>query len=69
MPLSIATALVRNLIKVPAVVLRSHAAKDAAVLAGRHENAVPRRQIALWGSTSRSTCCDLHLSASPADRA
>lgn len=46
MPLSIATALVRNLIKVPAVALRRRAAKDAEVLALRHENAVLRRQIA-----------------------
>lgn len=45
MPLSIVTALVRNLIKVPAAVLRSRVAKDAEVLALRHENAVLRRQI------------------------
>ncbi|MFT9474769.1 hypothetical protein [Streptomyces sp. Mo3] len=46
MPLQIVTALVRNLIKVPAAVLRSRVAKDAEVLALRHENAVLRRQIA-----------------------
>lgn len=46
MPLSIVTTLVRNLIKVPAAVLRSRVAKDAEVLALRHENAVLRRQIA-----------------------
>ncbi|MER6148291.1 integrase core domain-containing protein [Streptomyces hirsutus] len=46
MPPSIVTALVRNLIKVPAAVLRSRVAKDAEVLALRHENAVLRRQIA-----------------------
>ncbi|MGY0065029.1 integrase core domain-containing protein [Streptomyces sp. LZ34] len=46
MPLSIVTALVRNLIKVPAAVLRCRVAKDAEVLALRHENAVLRRQIA-----------------------
>ncbi|MFF1756578.1 integrase core domain-containing protein [Streptomyces sp. NPDC058266] len=46
MSLSIVTALVRNLITVPAAVLRSRAAKDAEVLALRHENAVLRRQIA-----------------------
>ncbi|RZB16899.1 integrase [Streptomyces sp. F001] len=46
MPLSIFTALVRNLITLPAAVLRSRVAKDAEVLALRHENAVLRRQIA-----------------------
>ncbi|PWJ02154.1 integrase, partial [Streptomyces sp. NWU49] len=46
MPLSIVTALVRNLITVPAAVLRSRVAKDAEVPALRHENAVLRRQIA-----------------------
>jgi putative transposase len=46
MPLSLLTALVRNLITVPAAVLRSRVAKDAEVLALRHENAVLRRQIA-----------------------
>ncbi|ADI13002.1 integrase catalytic region [Streptomyces bingchenggensis BCW-1] len=46
MPLSIVTALVRNLIKVPAAVLRCRVAKDAEVLALRHENTVLRRQIA-----------------------
>ncbi|MEU1692434.1 integrase [Streptomyces hirsutus] len=46
MPPSIVTALVRNLIKVPAAVLRSRVAKDVEVLALRHENAVLRRQIA-----------------------
>ncbi|WP_405485417.1 hypothetical protein [Streptomyces sp. NBC_00009] len=46
MSLSVVTALVRNLITVPAAVLRSRMAKDAEVLALRHENAVLRRQIA-----------------------
>ncbi|MER6409353.1 hypothetical protein ABT269_39200, partial [Streptomyces viridosporus] len=46
MPLSTVTALVRNLITVPAAVLRSRVAKDAEVPALRHENAVLRRQIA-----------------------
>ncbi|MEU6885603.1 integrase core domain-containing protein [Streptomyces viridosporus] len=46
MPLSIVTALVRNLTTVPAAVLRSRVAKDAEVPALRHENAVLRRQIA-----------------------
>jgi hypothetical protein len=45
MSLSVVTALVRNLITVPAAVLRSRMAKDAEVLALRHENAVLRRQI------------------------
>jgi hypothetical protein len=46
MSLSVVAALVRNLITVPAAVLRSRVAKDAEVLALRHENAVLRRQIA-----------------------
>ncbi|MFB6671211.1 hypothetical protein ACFCWG_02225, partial [Streptomyces sp. NPDC056390] len=46
MPLSIVTALVRNLIKVPAAVLGSRVAKDAEVLALPHENAVLR----MWDS-------------------
>lgn len=46
MPLSLVTALVRNLITLPGVVLRSRVAKDAEVLALQHENAVLRRQIA-----------------------
>ncbi|MGW2938254.1 hypothetical protein ACWDA7_42210 [Streptomyces sp. NPDC001156] len=40
MLLSIVTALVRNLITVPTGILRSRVAKDAEVLALRHENAV-----------------------------
>ncbi|MFD0031476.1 integrase core domain-containing protein [Streptomyces sp. NPDC055059] len=46
MPLSVVVTLVRNLITVPAAMLRSRIAKDAEVLALRHENAVLRRQIA-----------------------
>jgi putative transposase len=46
MSLSVITTLVRNLITVPAAVLRSRLAKDAEVLALRHENTVLRRQIA-----------------------
>ena len=46
MPLSIVTALVRNLVTLPGAVLRRRVAKDAEVLALRHENAVLRRQIA-----------------------
>jgi putative transposase len=38
MLLSVVSALIRNLIKVPAVVLRSRMAKDAEVLVLRHEN-------------------------------
>ncbi|MCW7945020.1 integrase [Streptomyces hygroscopicus] len=45
MVLSLVTALVRNLVAAPAAVLRSRGAKDAEVLALRHENAVLRRQI------------------------
>jgi putative transposase len=45
MSLSVIAALIRNLIGVPAAVLRSRMAKDAEVLALRHENAVLRRQI------------------------
>jgi putative transposase len=46
MSLSLVAALVRNLITVPAAVVRARVAKDAEVLALRHENAVLRRQIA-----------------------
>jgi hypothetical protein len=46
MVLSIVTAPARNLVMMPVAVLRSRVAKDAAVLALRHENAVLRRQIA-----------------------
>ncbi|MGW1801475.1 integrase core domain-containing protein [Streptomyces sp. NPDC001984] len=46
MSLSVVSALVRNLIMVPTAVLRSRVAKDAEVMALRHENAVLRRQIA-----------------------
>ncbi|WUH90413.1 integrase core domain-containing protein [Streptomyces sp. NBC_00433] len=46
MVLSIVTALARNLVMVPVAVLRSRVAKDAEVLALRHQIAVLRRQIA-----------------------
>lgn len=46
MVLSIVTALARNLVMVPTAVLRRRVAKDAEVLALRHENAVLRRQTA-----------------------
>jgi hypothetical protein len=42
MPLSTVTALVRNLIAMPAAILHSRVAKDAEVHALRHENAVLR---------------------------
>ncbi|GAA1932401.1 hypothetical protein [Streptantibioticus ferralitis] len=45
MSLSVVSALVRNLVMLPAAVLRSRMAKDTDVLAPRHENAVLRRQI------------------------
>ncbi|MGX4695215.1 hypothetical protein [Streptomyces sp. JNUCC 63] len=54
MPLSIVTAPVRNLIRVPAAVLRSRVAKDAEVPALRHENAVLRRRI----TRVRHECAD-----------
>ncbi|MFF1359537.1 hypothetical protein [Streptomyces sp. NPDC058297] len=41
-----ATALIGNLITVPTAALRSRVAKNAGLLALRHENAVLRRQIA-----------------------
>jgi putative transposase len=46
MMLSLITALARNVVMAPAAILRSRMAKDAEVLALRHENAVLRRQIA-----------------------
>ncbi|MFF3878410.1 hypothetical protein [Streptomyces sp. NPDC001978] len=46
MPLSVVSAPVRNLIMVPTAALRSRVAKDAEVMALRHENAVLRRQTA-----------------------
>ncbi|GLV80252.1 hypothetical protein Shyhy02_82520 [Streptomyces hygroscopicus subsp. hygroscopicus] len=46
MVLSLVTALARNLVMVPTAVLRRRVAKDAEVLALRHENAVLRRQTA-----------------------
>jgi hypothetical protein len=46
MSLSVVSTLLRSLITAPAAVLRSRVAKDAEVLALRHENAVLRRQIA-----------------------
>ncbi|MFF3468967.1 hypothetical protein [Streptomyces sp. NPDC002619] len=46
MSLSVVSALVRNLIMVPTAVPRSRVAKDAEVMALRHENAVLRSQIA-----------------------
>jgi hypothetical protein len=45
MLLSVVTTLVRNLITVPAAVLRSPMAKNTEDLALRHENAVLRPQI------------------------
>lgn len=46
MVLSIVTAPAGNPVMVPTAVLRSRVAKDAEVLALRHENAVLRRQMA-----------------------
>ncbi|WP_328754263.1 hypothetical protein [Streptomyces sp. NBC_00269] len=54
MSLSAVASLVRNLITAPAAVLRARVAKDAEVLALRHENAVLRRQITR-STTSRPT--------------
>ncbi len=46
MSLSVVSVLVWNVIMVRTAVLRSRVAKDAEVMALRHENAVLRRQIA-----------------------
>jgi hypothetical protein len=52
--LSIKYQLVRCLLCVTVVLVRRDLSKDAELLVLRHENHVLRRQIALWGSRSRS---------------
>jgi putative transposase len=50
---SVAYLMVRRLLSCLMVLARREASKDAELLVLRHENAVLRRQISLWGSEIR----------------
>ena len=52
MIISVIYLLVRCLLGCLTVLSRGQAAKDAELLALRHENTVLRRQVGLWGARS-----------------